>query len=71
MLGVVVALAVAILVLNPELAALGFLFDPVMLDVAILLFGTQLLLFNGQIRAFLTARYSIVVRRLKAIGRRR
>jgi hypothetical protein len=47
-----------ILVLNPELAFLGFLLDPVMLDVAILLLGTQLLLFNGQIRVFLAATYS-------------
>lgn len=71
LLGVVAAVALIILVVNPELAALGFLFDPVLLDVAIVLFGTQLLLFNGQIRSFFAATCSSVMRRLKAVRLRR
>ena len=67
LLGVVAAVALVLLVMNPELAALGFLFDPIMLDVAILFFGTQMLLFSGQIRAFLTTAYSGIVRRLKTL----
>jgi uncharacterized membrane protein HdeD (DUF308 family) len=66
-LGVVAAVALVILVMNPELAALGFLFDPIMLDVAILLFGTQILLFSGQIPIFLTTAYSGLVRRLNTL----
>lgn len=71
LLGVVAALALVVLVMNPELAALGFLFDPILLDVALVLFGTQLVLFNGQIRTFLTAICSSAMRRLKAIRLRR
>jgi len=71
LLGVVVAVVVTILVLNPELAFLGFLLDPVMLDVAILLLGTQLLLLNGQIRTFLVGTYSGIARRLSAVRLRR
>lgn len=71
LLGVAAAVALVILVVNPELAALGFLFDPMLLDVAIVLFGTQLLLFNGQIRSFFAATCSSVVRRLKAVRPRR
>jgi protein-S-isoprenylcysteine O-methyltransferase Ste14 len=66
-LGVVAAVALVILVMNPELAALGFLFDPIMLDVAILLFGMQMLLFSGQIRTFITATCSSIVRHLKTL----
>jgi hypothetical protein len=71
LLGVVVVVIVTILVLNPELAFLGFLLDPVMLDVAILLFGTQLLLLNDQIRTFLVTTYSRIARRLSAFRLRR
>jgi len=71
LLGVVATVALVMLVLNPELAALGFLFDPIVLDIAILFLGTQLLLFHGQIRTFLTATYSSIVRRLKAVRQRR
>ena len=53
LLGVAAAVALVILVVNPGLAALGFLFDPMLLDVAIVLFGTQFLLFKGQVRSFL------------------
>ena len=38
LLSVAAAVALVILVVNPELAALGFLFDPMLLDVAIVLF---------------------------------
>ena len=71
LLGVVAAVALVILVMNPELAALGFLFDPIMLDVAILFFGTQALLFSSQIRTFLITTYSGLVRRLKTLRLRR
>ena len=71
LLGVVATVALVILVVNPELAALGFLFDPIVLDVAIVFLGTQVLLFNGQIRAFVTATRSSIVRRLKAVRLRR
>ena len=71
LLGAVAMVALIMLVVNPELAALGFLFDPIVLDVAIMLLGTQLLLFHGQIRAFSTATCSNVVRRLKAVRLRR
>jgi hypothetical protein len=65
LLGVVAAGALFLLVVNPELAAFGFLFDPILLDVAIAFFSTQLILFNGQIRSFLTAGLSTVVGRFK------
>jgi hypothetical protein len=68
---VVAAGALVLLVVNPELAALGFLFDPILLDVAIVFFSTQLILFNGQIRSFLTAGFSSVVRRLKTVRLKR
>lgn len=71
LLSVAAAVALVILVVNPELAALGFLFDPMLLDVAIVLFGTQLALFNGQIRSFFAVTCSSVVRRLKAVRPRR
>jgi hypothetical protein len=71
LLGVVVAVVVTILVLNPELAFLGFLLDPLILDVAILLLGTQLLLFNRQITAFLVATYTGITRRLSTVRLRR
>lgn len=70
-LGVVATVALVMLVMNPELAALGFLFDPIVLDVAIIFFGSQLLLFHGQIRTFLTATYASVLGRLKALRLRR
>ena len=35
LLGVVIAVAVVITILNPEMAFLGFLLDPLILDVAI------------------------------------
>ncbi len=70
-LGVVTTVAVVMLVMNPELAALGFLFDPVLLDVAIVFFGSQLLLFNSQVRTFLTATCSSVARRFEALRLRR
>ena len=50
---------------------LGFLLDPLILDVAILLLGAQLLLFNGQIRAFLVSAYSGITCRLSAFRLRR
>lgn len=56
------------LVMSPELAALSFLFDPVVLDVAIVFLGTQLLLFNGQIQSFFAATGSNILRRVKAIN---
>jgi hypothetical protein len=71
LLGVVIAVVVAVTILNPELAFLGFLLDPLILDVAILLLGAQLLLFNGQIRAFLVSTYSGITRHLSAVGLRR
>lgn len=70
-LGVISALALVILVTTPELAALGFLFDPILLDVAILFFGTQFLLFGSQIRAFLSSAYTKLALGLKALGPRR
>ncbi len=71
LLGVVAALALLVLDMTPELAALRFLIDPILLDAALVLFGAQLLLFNGQIRIFLTATCSGVIPRLKAIRLRR
>ena len=71
MLGVTATVALIILVVSPELAALGFLFDPMLLDVAIVFFGAQILLFNGQIRSFFAATCSSVVRRLKSVRTRR
>ena len=71
LLGVVVTGALVVLVVNPELAALGFLFDPILLDVAIVFFSTQLILFNGQIRSFLTAGFSSLGRRLKTVRLKR
>lgn len=70
-LAVISTVALVMLVLNPELAALGFLFDPVVLDVAIVFFGSQLLLFNEQVRTFLTAACSSVVRRFKTLRLKR
>lgn len=66
LLGVVAAVALVLLIVNPELAALGFLFDPVLLGAALVLFGTQLMLLNGHIRPFFSATCSGVVRRLNA-----
>lgn len=66
-LGLISALALVVLVTTPELAALGFLFDPILLDVAILFFGTQFLLFGSQIRTFLTSAYSAAARGLKSL----
>lgn len=54
-----------------RLAAFGFLLDPIQLDVAIVFFGTWLLLFKGQIRLFLTATCTGVVMRAKALRARR
>lgn len=71
LLGVIAAVALVVLVVNPELAALGFLFDPILLDMALVIFGTQLVLFNGQLRTFLTATGSSAMHRLKAIRLRR
>ncbi len=71
LLGAVATVALVMLVLNPELAALSFLFDPIVLDVAILFFGTQILLFNDQIQVFLTATCSSVARCWKALRLRR
>ncbi|MEO6926313.1 MAG: hypothetical protein ABI129_06545 [Rhodanobacter sp.] len=67
LLGVVAAAALVMLVMNPELAALSFLFDPIVLDVAIVFLGTQLLLFNGQIRSLFAAAHSRIMDRLRAI----
>lgn len=61
----IAAVALLVLVVNPELAALSFLFDPIMLDVAIVFFGTQLLLFNGQIRVLLAALSTNILRLFK------
>lgn len=71
LLSAVATAALVMLVMFPELAALGFLFDPVLLDVAVMLLGTQLLLFRSQIRDFLIATYSSVMRRLKTYRPRR
>lgn len=71
MLGVFATVALVMLVMNPELAALGFLFDPIVLDVAIVFLGTQLLLVNGQVRAYLGATWSGAVRRWKTFRLRR
>lgn len=54
-------------VLNPELAFLGFLLDPLILDVAILLLGAQFLLLNSQIRTFLVSTYLRITRRLSGL----
>ena len=67
MLGVVAAVALVMLVMNPELAALSFLFDPIVLDVAIVFLGTQILLFNGQIRSFFVATCSRIMSRLRTV----
>lgn len=66
LLGVVAAVALVMLVMNPELAALSFLFDPIVLDVAIVFLGTQLLLFNGQIRSLFAATCSRIMCHLRA-----
>ena len=71
LLGIVAALALVMLVLSPELAALGFLFDPIVLDVAIIFFGTQLLLFSDQVRLLLSATRSGVARGWKALRLKR
>lgn len=71
LLGAVTAVALVLLFVSPELAALGFLFDPALLDVALLLFGTQLMLFNGHIQALLSATWSGLARRLKGRSTRR
>lgn len=71
LLGVIAAVALILLIVNPELAAMGFLFDPVLLDVALVFFGTQLMFFNGQVRLFFSAAGSSIVRRLKASTLRR
>lgn len=67
LLTIAATIAIVILVMTPELVALSFLFDPVLLDVALLFFGTQLLLFHGQIRSFFAATSASIVRRLKRI----
>ena len=67
----VVAVSLVVLVSFPELAALGFLFDPVLLDVAIMFFGTQLVIFNGQIRSFFGATYSRIVHCFKTVRLKR
>lgn len=69
LLGVVAAVALVILVMSPELAALGFLFDPILLDVAIVFFGTQLVVFKDQIWLFLIATGSGIAHRWKALRR--
>ena len=71
LLGVVAAVALVMLVMNPELAALSFLFDPIVLDVAIVFLGTQLLLFNGQIRSFFVATCSRIMNRLRTVRLKR
>ncbi|MGP1664688.1 MAG: hypothetical protein ACTS5I_01985 [Rhodanobacter sp.] len=71
LLGATAAVALVILVVNPELAALSFLFDPVLLDVAILFFGTQILLFDGQIRSFFSTARANIAHYFKAIRSRR
>lgn len=65
-LSAIAAVALVMLVMNPELAALSFLFDPVVLDVAIVFLGTQLVLFNGQIRSFFAATWSRIMHRVRA-----
>ncbi len=71
LLGVVAAAALVMLVMNPELAAMSFLFDPVLLDVAIVFLSTQMLLFNSQIRAFFAATWSRLNRRFMAVRLKR
>ena len=71
LLGAVAAVALVMLVMNPELAALSFLFDPIVLDVAIVFLGTQLLLFNDQIRSFFAATCSRIMGYVKAVRLKR
>lgn len=71
LLAVIAMLALLMLVMNPELAALGFLFDPIVLDVALVFLGAQLLQFNGQIRSFFAATGSSALRRWNAFRLRR
>ena len=71
LLAVAATLAIVLLVMTPELAALSFLFDPVLLDVAILFFGTQILLFNGQIRSFFATTSASIARRIRTISAKR
>ncbi|WEN16578.1 hypothetical protein PY254_07910 [Rhodanobacter sp. AS-Z3] len=71
MLAVTATFAIVILITTPELAALSFLFDPVLLDVALLFFGTQLLLFHGQRRSFFAVTRANIMRCFKPIGSRR
>ena len=71
LLGAVAAVALIMLVMNPELSALSFLFDPIVLDVAIVFLGTQLLLFNGQIRSIFATICSNLARRFKALRLKR
>ena len=62
-IGALIAVAATLLIMNPELAVLGFLLDPLILDVAILLLGAQLLLFNRQIQAFCVSTYLGIMHR--------
>ena len=71
LIGVVIAVMVLVTILNPELAFLGFLLDPLILDVAILLLGAQLLSFNRQIMTFFVATYSGITRRLSVFRLKR
>ena len=71
LLVIAATMAIVILVMTPELAALSFLFDPVLLDVALLFFGTQLLLFHRQIGSFFAATSASIARRFKAIRSKR
>lgn len=67
LIGLLIAVAATVFIMNPELAFLSFLLDPLILDVAILLLGARLLLFNGQIRVFVVSTYSGIRRRLSVL----
>ena len=68
--GVVITVAATIFIMIPELTLLGFLVDPLILDVAILLFGTQLFLSSAQIRAFFVSTNAGIGRCVSSFGRR-
>lgn len=71
LLGAVAMVAVLVLVMVPELAALGFLFDPILLDVAIMLFATQFVMFRGQIKSLLATAGSVLMRGLRTLKLKR
>jgi hypothetical protein len=71
LISVLVVVAVVLTIMSPELAFLGFLLDPLILDVSLLLFGAQLLLFSGHIKAFVVSAYLGMRRRLPVFRLRR